>query len=100
MDIEFPLPEIRLSAELSCLHKPGAVRLDGYPRLVYAPAQHGREVRTEDHGVKVSDIVVAFAATPDPETVAAAFGTSPEHVAEAVRYAVEAGAAAVASPEG
>lgn len=100
MNIEFPLPRVTLSAELSCLHKPGAVRLDGHPLLCYAPARWGPEVRTEDHGVKVSDIVVRYAATPDPETVAAAFGTSPEHVAAAVRYAVACGAAAVAVPQG
>jgi uncharacterized protein (DUF433 family) len=76
---------------VAVLHKPGAVRLDGYPRLVFAPMEHGPGIRTEDNGTPVADIAAAVAETPDYEALAAKFQTTPEHVAEAVRYAVETG---------
>lgn len=84
---------IKLTGDVECLHKPGAVRLDDYPHLVYAPEQHGRGIRLEDTGVAVADIAAAFAVTPSCEAVASQFNTTADHVAEAIRYAVAAGAA-------
>jgi hypothetical protein len=88
-NLEFP--SIRFSGEATVLNKPGAVSLAGYPLLVYAPSQHGPGIRTEDNGTPVHDICVAFAEHPHPEAIAERFGTTPDHVAEAVRYAAEAG---------
>ncbi len=98
MDIsELVLKSVKLTGNIACLHKPGAVRLDGYPHLVYAPIFHGPGIRTEDKGVKVEDIAAEFAVNPSYEGVAAKFGTTAEHVADAIRYAVAAGAATTES---
>jgi hypothetical protein len=93
------LKNVKVSADVTVLHKPGAVRLDGYPRLVYAPSYHGPGIRTEDNGTPVADIAAAAAETPDYGALAGRFGTTPEHVAEAIRYAVEAGAATADSED-
>ncbi len=89
------LAKIALKASAAVLHKPGAVMLDGYPHLVYAPAQHGPGIRTENNGTKVEDIASAVSETPDYEILAARFGVTTDHVADAVRYAVAVGFAAV-----
>jgi uncharacterized protein (DUF433 family) len=88
---ELILKQVKVSGDVAALHKPGAVRLDDYPRLVYAPGQHGPGIRTEDNGTPVEDVAGAVAETPDYAALAAKFQTTPEHVAEAVRYAVAAG---------
>jgi hypothetical protein len=87
--------KVRMSTEV--LHKPGAVRLDGYPLLVYAPAQHGEGIRTEDVGASVAEICLALAETPDVAAVAVKFRTTPEHVEQALAYA-QAMATATAEP--
>jgi hypothetical protein len=85
------LKRVKVKGEASVLHKPGAVRLDGYPRLVYAPGQHGPGIRLEDGGATVEDVIAAYRETPDAARVAAKLKTTPEHVADAVRYAAAVG---------
>ncbi len=86
-----PSPNGR-AVSLDVQHKPGAVRLDEYSLLVYAPNQHGPGVRTEDRGVRVSDIVAAFARLSDESKVAAELGTTAAHVDQALSYASSPGA--------
>lgn len=81
------LKQIKITGTATVLHKPGAVKLDGFPLLAFAPSQHGPGIRTEDKGVPVADIATEYAVNPDAEAVAAKFGTTAAHVAEAIRYA-------------
>ncbi len=85
MDIK--LPPVKVAVNLEALHKPNAVRLDGYPLLTYAPSQHGEGIRTEDNGTPIEDIVAKLAETKDPAATARAFGTSVAHVGQAAAYA-------------
>lgn len=82
---------VKIQGAATALHKPGAVRLDGYPLLTYAPRQHGDRICTEDNGTPVEKIASAAAETPDYEALAKKFKTTPDHVSDAIRYAVEAG---------
>lgn len=90
---------IQCEGKATVLHKPDAVRLDGYPHLVYAPGQHGPGIRTEDNGTPVANIASAAAETPDYAALATRFGTTADHVADAIRYAVEAGFVAAETGE-
>lgn len=89
--LDLILKKVKLSGDVEVLHKPGAVKLDGYPLLTFAPLQHGAGIRTEDNGTPVADIAVAAVQTPDLATLAAKFGTSAAHVADALKYAVATG---------
>jgi hypothetical protein len=71
-------------------HKPGALRLDGFPLLVHSPAQWGPGVRTEDNGTPVESIAAAHAG--DFAATATKFGTSEKHVRQAVAYTIAMGA--------
>jgi len=88
--VQADTPRVVFRAEVT--HKPGAVKLDHvkYPLLVYAPVQHGPGIRTEDNGSAVHDIAVMSVLLPDVAQLAAHFGTSVEHVRQAIAYAVEA----------
>jgi hypothetical protein len=88
--LSLPLPKIEVSALAAVTHKPGAVRLDGYPLLVYAPVQHGPGIRTEDNGTPVADIAVRASEVSDLAVLAAQFGTSAEHVRQAISYTLAA----------
>jgi uncharacterized protein (DUF433 family) len=85
------LKTVKVTGTATVLDKPGAVKLDGYPMLAYAPAQWGVGVRTENNGTPVSDIAIAAAETPDFQVLADRFGVTVEHVAEALRYALAVG---------
>lgn len=86
--INFDLSDLHLTLDLSCLHKPGVLRLDGYPLLVYAPKQWGQGIRTEDRGIMVSDIIVKLSEIPDYRKVATYFQTTEDHIRQAVQYAI------------
>lgn len=102
-NINMPAIE-KVNAKLEVVHKPGAVRLDGYPLLVYAPLQdshnhpdfakphdptvHGPTIRVENNGTPVSVICQELAVNPDVEAVAAKYSTTAEHVRQAHDYAV------------
>jgi uncharacterized protein (DUF433 family) len=81
------LKTVRIVGTANVLHKPGAVKLDGFPLLAFSPSQYGPGVRTEDRGVPVEAIATEYAANPDAEAVAAKFGTTAAHVADALKYA-------------
>jgi hypothetical protein len=90
-----PLGPVKIAADATVLHKPGAVLLTGYPLLVYAPMQHGPGIRTENNGVPVADIAAEVAVNPDYVAVAAKFAVTVGHVEQAVDFAVKAGFLAV-----
>lgn len=85
------LADLKVTGEASVLHRPGAIRLDGYTLLVHAPDQHGPGIRTEDNGTHVADLCAALAETPNLEVVAKRFNTSSSHVEQALAYASAAG---------
>lgn len=96
-DLTFDLGKLKLNLSMAVTHKPGAdLSVHAYPLLVHAPGQHGPGIRTEDHGIAVADIVVKAAELPSYEALAAHFGTTPDHVAQAIAYAI----AASPRPEG
>lgn len=92
-DLSFNVPAEGVTVQpikAGCLHTPSAVRLDNHPLLVWAPMQWGNHIAV-DGGAKVEDIAVAFAENPNPEAVAAQFGTVADAVVQAVNYAFEVG---------
>lgn len=83
------LPSYQVSAGLGVTHRPGSIRLDGFPLLVHAPATWGEGVRTEDNGTSIGDILAASGLIlPDCEALARRFGTSARHVRQALAYAI------------
>lgn len=78
---------IRAAGSASVAHKPGAVRLDGYPLLTYAPKQWGEGVRTEDKGIPVLAVVSKFAELGSIDAAAEALGTTIDHVQACIDYA-------------
>jgi hypothetical protein len=87
-DASLPTGPIQIVGSAECIEKPGAVRLDGFPLLVY----DGKAIKTEDNGTTVEDLTIAIAGTNRTyESIAAQFGTTSNHVNEALRYAVSAG---------
>lgn len=67
--------------------------LHDFPLLAWMPVhpKHGDVVFTEDQKASVHDIVIALAETPSFARLAARFGTTEAHVAQAVGYAHKAG---------
>lgn len=84
--IEIPVERIKIALKADVTHKPGAVRLDEYPLLVYAPTQHGAGIRTEDRGVPVAKIAAKAVEMPDHDQLAEHFGTTAAHVKQAIAY--------------
>jgi len=79
---------IQIIGSVECVARPGAVSLDAFPLLAFAPEQYGAGIRTEDKGVSVADIATAYATNPDANAIAAQFATSAAHIADAIRYAI------------
>jgi len=67
--------------------------LDKFPRLAWMVShpRHGSKVFTEDQAATVEDIAMTACETPDHEALAARFGTTAEHVRQAIDYALAAG---------
>ncbi len=67
--------------------------LDRWPLLAWMVnhPDHGSKVFTEDGRASVEQIALDIATMHDYEAVAAKYGTTPDHVAQAVDYAVAAG---------
>jgi hypothetical protein len=61
--------------------------IDAHPLLVWT----GGEVKTEDGKATAEDIGLAAMEMPDLDTLAKQFGTTPDHVSQAIDYAVKAG---------
>lgn len=92
-----PTPAVKATARSTPPAKPNKRDVLKYPLLVHAPAHWGPGVRTEDHGIRVEDLVADVAkragegAGPEEITAAIAataaeWGTTPEHVEQACRY--------------
>ena len=66
--------------------------IDKHPLLCWAVShpKHGAKVFTEDQAASVEDIAIAACETPNLDALAARFGTTPEHVRQAVDYALQA----------
>ena len=89
-DALIDLSHITITGQASVLHRPGAVRLDDYPHLVYAPEQYiGKGICTEDNGTSVADIANELAINPDIAAVVAKFATTEAHVRDAIQYALK-----------
>jgi hypothetical protein len=73
--------------------------LEGFPLLVYAPSQWGEEIHTEDGKVSVPDAAAAFTESFDTNAVAAKFGTTAAHIADALKYAHMAGPTEIKNPD-
>jgi hypothetical protein len=67
--------------------------LDFWPKLAWQPKHpvHGAKVITEDGRASVEEIATAACETPSYDALADRFGTTPDHIAQAVDYAVSAG---------
>jgi hypothetical protein len=94
-DANVLLQSIEIKGEATVLHAPGAVTLDAYPLLVYAPIHHGPAVCTEDNQTPVEEIVKAFAVNPNAVDVAALYHTTTHHVFQAIQYAQAVGYASI-----
>lgn len=62
-----------------------------FPLLAWAPSQWGNEVYTEDGKASIDQIVESILKLLDFEAVADRYGTTADHVEQAVAYASEAG---------
>lgn len=92
MNIQDIIKSVAVTGSATVLHKPGAVRLDDYPLLVFAPIQWGQGVRTENNGTPVADIAVAFAEVGGTyAAMAERFGVTEDHVHQALKYALATG---------
>jgi uncharacterized protein (DUF433 family) len=90
-ELNFQIEKLKASMGFNVTHKPGAdLSVLDYPLLVYAPNQHGPGIRTEDKGIAVADIVNKAAEMPDYNQLAEHFGTTPDHIEQAIAYAVAA----------
>lgn len=95
------MPESRVGLDkFSCTGKAECVGgkhpdppLDKWPLLAWSMSNeiHGSKVFTEDQVASVADIAMAACETPNYEALASRFRTTPEHVAQAVDYALAAG---------
>ena len=67
--------------------------LDNFPLLAWMVShpRHGSKVFTEDQAATVEDIALDVTATPSYEALAAKHSTTPEHVRQAIDYALAAG---------
>jgi hypothetical protein len=85
----FPgLANVRVSGAAACSggstpHPP----LDDYPLLVWTNG----EVRTEDGRASARDIALALGYVPSLNALAIRAGTTPDHAAQALAYAAQAG---------
>lgn len=85
---------LRVVGEASCVGgKHPDPPLDDFPLLAWSRSHpvHGSKVFTEDAAASVEDLAVALAETPDLVALAARFGTTDAHAAQAIAYAVRAG---------
>ena len=84
---------LKLIGSASCLGgKHPDPPLHGMPLLGWQVwhEKHGNQVFTEDGAASVQDIAIAACETPNYEALASRFGTTPDHVSQAVEYAVRA----------
>lgn len=88
------LDELKVSAHISCEGGIGPpIPIHHYPLLAWMPAHHvhGPSVFTEDQKVSVADIARAVPESPSFAALADRFGTTVEHVRQALDYAMECG---------
>lgn len=94
MAADIELSTLKIAGEASCVGgKHPDPPLDSYPLLTWSPRheRHGAKVCTEDGKASVEAIALAAVETQDYDRLASLFGTTPDHVAQAVDYAIEAG---------
>ena len=89
---EITLENLKIVGEAHCV---GGTQPDppvaDFPLLAWAPLQWGEGIHTEDGKASVEQIAKALVELHSYESVAAKFKTTPEHVEQAVQYAVRAG---------
>lgn len=85
---------VQILLEGSVAHKPGAVLLNNYPGLVYAPQQHGDFVAFAHNGKPVDDVkshtAMAFAISAILD-MARDLGVSFGDVCDALKYLRDCG---------
>lgn len=91
-----------MGIQATVLHKPGAVRLDGFPKLVYCP-KIGEGIRlAADNSITVAAIVAEHRGGKSPEQIATSHGLTVDvdgepapntaAIEEAIEYARKVGA--------
>ena len=93
------LDKLKVVGEASCVAgRYPDPPIDLYTHLAWTAAhpRHGSKVFTEDQAASVLEIAIAAAhpvpgARPDHDQLAARFGTTGEHIHQAIAYAIEAG---------
>lgn len=88
------LPHFEISGEGSCVGgECPDPPLDNWPKLVWQPEHptHGAKVITEDGRASVEAIATAACETSNLDALAARFGTTSHHAAQAIDYALAAG---------
>ena len=99
------IDDIGVVANVSVFHQDGALKLDDFPLLVYAPMQvshnhldfkaafdpviHGPTIRVENSGARVEDICNELAVNGDLNEVAAKFRTTVAHVRQAHDWSIQ-----------
>jgi uncharacterized protein (DUF433 family) len=87
------LPPLRIVGTASCVGgKHPDPPIDKHPLLCWGVSHpvHGSKVFTNDQRASVEDIAIAACETPNLDTLAAKFGTTAEHVRQAIDYALAA----------
>jgi len=93
-DAKVDLSKVKVSGTADCVGgKHPDPPLDRFPLLAWAVKhpRHGSDVFTEDGAASVQTIALAACETPDYGALAARFGTTAEHVRQAIDYALTAG---------
>lgn len=94
MSVHIALEDLKVIGSGDCVGgKHPDPPLDDFPLLAWMPNHpvHGGEIITEDGKVTVHQIALALAQTPHVGAIAKRFGTTEEHVTQAVGYAIKAG---------
>jgi len=94
-DAAVQFQDLKVKGEGVCIggHHPDPP-LDAYPLLCWSEdhPRFGRmTIHLEDNRASVEQVALALATTPSVEALTATFGTSPEHIRQAIDYAVAAG---------
>ncbi len=87
------LPKLKIVGAGSCIGgKHPEPPIDKHPLLAWMVShpRHGSKVFTEDQAATVEDIAIAACETPNLDALAYKFGTTAEHVRQAVDYALAA----------
>ncbi len=92
-DAAATIPDLKVVGTASCLGgKHPDPPIDKHPLLCWMVShpRHGSKVFTEDQAAAVEDIALDVPLHPTFKALAAKFGTTEEHVRQAIDYAIKA----------